>query len=245
MDNTLLVQEITHDEKKSWTRRKWLGIKIDFEKNFDRLEWVRTFWSPWKTFTAWIKECISSPSFSAMINMLCSIVLSVGSQYGGERISLDVFLHKLSLTAYEHFSVLSSIPNEHTVEMEPHHQAKSYLDPNVFLNNRFIIINTDASFSDGRVGKAGIVRNRETNPTSWFQQSAALSAIQAEARSVLTAIRVAKERNWKHQLLLSDCYLLVLALQHRVELPWEIASICHDIEMAPTQFCWMYFWKGR
>lgn len=108
--------------------------------------------------------------------MLCSIVLSVGSQYGGERISLDVFLHKLSLTAYEHFSVLSSIPNEHTVEMEPHHQAKSYLDPNVFLNNRFIIINTDASFSDGRVGKAGIVRNRETNPTSWFQQSAALSA---------------------------------------------------------------------
>lgn len=38
LDNTLLVQEITHDEKKSWTRRKWLGIKIDFEKKFDRLE---------------------------------------------------------------------------------------------------------------------------------------------------------------------------------------------------------------
>lgn len=38
-ENTFLAQEIIHDMKKKRGKKGWMGLKIDMEKAYDRLEW--------------------------------------------------------------------------------------------------------------------------------------------------------------------------------------------------------------
>jgi hypothetical protein len=66
-DNSILAQELLHTlEKKKKGRGGLMAIKIDMEKAFDHME--RNF-----LFANWIRICITSPSFSILIN---------GSPYG-------------------------------------------------------------------------------------------------------------------------------------------------------------------
>lgn len=48
----------------------WIAIKLDMEKAYDRLKWpfLLTMLEKLGFCPVWIKECISSPSFSVLVN---------------------------------------------------------------------------------------------------------------------------------------------------------------------------------
>ena len=72
-DNILLAHEIFHSFRRKGGKSGWIAIKLDMEKAHDRLEWpfVLTmleklgFCPRW---ISWVKECISTPSFSVLVN---------------------------------------------------------------------------------------------------------------------------------------------------------------------------------
>ena len=77
-DNTITAHELFHTINSKRGRGGLMAIKIDMEKPFDRMEWSfilailsKLDFSP--TWINWIRICITSPSFSILIN---------GSPYG-------------------------------------------------------------------------------------------------------------------------------------------------------------------
>ena len=72
-DNILLTHEIMHKFKKAKGKTAWVALKLDMEKAYDRLEWdyikkcleLYGFHSAW---IKWIMECITSVSYSLLIN---------------------------------------------------------------------------------------------------------------------------------------------------------------------------------
>jgi len=77
-DNSILTHELLHTLKKKKGKGGHMAIKIDMEKAFDRMEWNFLFAILAKlgfhpTWINWIRICITSPSFSILIN---------GSPYG-------------------------------------------------------------------------------------------------------------------------------------------------------------------
>ncbi|PKI46656.1 hypothetical protein CRG98_032998 [Punica granatum] len=72
-ENGLLAQEILHTMRKTKARRGWIGLKIDFTKAFDKLEWsfiikIMEKLGFHSTFVSWIYQCISTSTFSILLN---------------------------------------------------------------------------------------------------------------------------------------------------------------------------------
>jgi hypothetical protein len=72
-DNSILAHELLHSLKNKKGRGGLMAVKIDMEKAFDRMEWSFLFsilsklgFSP--IWINWIRICITSPSFSILIN---------------------------------------------------------------------------------------------------------------------------------------------------------------------------------
>lgn len=58
---------------KSKSKKGWMGIKIDLSKAFDKLEWsfikvVLENFGFHDTLISWIMQCISTPTFSILLN---------------------------------------------------------------------------------------------------------------------------------------------------------------------------------
>ncbi|XP_057250731.1 uncharacterized protein LOC130591430 [Beta vulgaris subsp. vulgaris] len=72
-DNILIAHEVFHSFSKKSGYEGWIVVKLNMEKAYDRLEWnyilvtLRKlgFCSQW---VEWIKCCISTPSFSVLVN---------------------------------------------------------------------------------------------------------------------------------------------------------------------------------
>uniref|UniRef100_A0A2N9EZP9 Reverse transcriptase domain-containing protein n=1 Tax=Fagus sylvatica TaxID=28930 RepID=A0A2N9EZP9_FAGSY len=72
-ENQLIVQEILHSFKKRKVKGDFVALKLDLQKAYDRVNWVFLFtvlkkfgFSP--QFIGWIMECISTVSFSVLVN---------------------------------------------------------------------------------------------------------------------------------------------------------------------------------
>lgn len=71
-DNILIAHEVFHSLKNKGGKEGWIALKLDMKKAYDRLEWdyiIMTLetlgFHP--TWVQWIKSCISSVSFSALV----------------------------------------------------------------------------------------------------------------------------------------------------------------------------------
>ena len=72
-DNILLTHEIMHKFRKCKGKTAWVALKLDMEKAYDRLEWyfIQKCFQEIGFHPQWIKwviECISSVSYSFLIN---------------------------------------------------------------------------------------------------------------------------------------------------------------------------------
>jgi hypothetical protein len=72
-ENQLIVQEILHSFKKRKVKGGFVALKLDLQKAYDRVNWgflstvLKKFgFSP--QFIGWIMECISTVSFSVLVN---------------------------------------------------------------------------------------------------------------------------------------------------------------------------------
>ena len=68
-----LAQEILHDMRKKRGKKGWMGLKIDMEKAYYRLEWcflekvLQAFGFP-SIWIQWVMQCVTTTSFSILIN---------------------------------------------------------------------------------------------------------------------------------------------------------------------------------
>jgi hypothetical protein len=72
-DNSIMAHELLHTLKSKRGRGGLMAVKIDMEKAFDRMEWdflltimLKLGFHP--TWVNWIRICVSTPSFSILIN---------------------------------------------------------------------------------------------------------------------------------------------------------------------------------
>ena len=72
-ENTFIAQEIMYEMRKKKGKSPWMGLKIDMEKAYDRLEWeflhkvMKCFGFP-EVWIQWVLQCITTPTFSILIN---------------------------------------------------------------------------------------------------------------------------------------------------------------------------------
>ena len=72
-ENTFLAQEIIHEMKKKKGKTGWIGLKIDMEKAYDKIEWpflkkvMINFGFP-QIWIQWVMQCVTTTSFSVLIN---------------------------------------------------------------------------------------------------------------------------------------------------------------------------------
>ena len=72
-ENMALAQEVVHSFKKTQKKKGFLGVKLDFQKAYDRLEWnfliivLKAFGFSAK-FTSLIHQCLSTVQFSILLN---------------------------------------------------------------------------------------------------------------------------------------------------------------------------------
>ena len=72
-ENTFLAQEIIHEMKKKKGRTGWMGLKIDIETAYDKIEWsflkmVMTNFGFPQIWIQWMMQCVTTTSFSVLIN---------------------------------------------------------------------------------------------------------------------------------------------------------------------------------
>lgn len=70
----------------------------------------------------------------------------------------------------------------------------------------------------------------------WFHSKIASSALQAEAEAVLRTICIARDREWKNLLILTNCMLIVefFFIYNRLDYSWEIETVLVDIHHLST-----------
>ena len=72
-ENVVIAQEVMHSFKKTKKKKGFLGIKIDFQKAYDRMEWkflsltLKAFGFSNK-FTNLIHQCLSTVQYSVLLN---------------------------------------------------------------------------------------------------------------------------------------------------------------------------------
>ena len=72
-ENVVIAQEVVHSFKKTKKKKGFLGIKIDFQKAYDRMEWkflsltLKAFGFGNK-FTNLIHQCLSTVHYSVLLN---------------------------------------------------------------------------------------------------------------------------------------------------------------------------------
>ena len=72
-ENTFLAQEIIHEMKKKKGRTGWIGLKIDIETAYDKIEWsflkmVMTNFGFPQIWIQWVMQCVTTTSFSILIH---------------------------------------------------------------------------------------------------------------------------------------------------------------------------------
>ena len=72
-ENQLIVHELLHSFKKRKVKGGFVTLKVDLQKAYDRVSWkflqtVLTNFGFHEVFVNWIMECVSSVSFSVLIN---------------------------------------------------------------------------------------------------------------------------------------------------------------------------------
>ena len=72
-ENVVLAHEVIHSFKHIGNNKGFLGIKLDFQKVYDRMEWrnlitVLKAFGFSKNFTNLIYQCLSSVQFSLLLN---------------------------------------------------------------------------------------------------------------------------------------------------------------------------------
>lgn len=72
-DNILLAHEIFPSFRSKKGKGGWIAIKLDMENAYDRLEWNFIFtilekFSFNEKWVGWIKKCITTTSFFALVN---------------------------------------------------------------------------------------------------------------------------------------------------------------------------------
>ena len=72
-DNILIAHEIFHSFKNRKGKEAWMALKFDMEKAYDKIEWgflfkvMEKFGFHSKVIN-WIKECVTTVSFSVLVN---------------------------------------------------------------------------------------------------------------------------------------------------------------------------------
>jgi hypothetical protein len=72
-ENQLIVQEILHSFKRRKVKGGFVALKVDLQKAYDRVNWsflreVLSRYGFHEIFINWIMQCVSSVSFSILIN---------------------------------------------------------------------------------------------------------------------------------------------------------------------------------
>ncbi|XP_062080982.1 uncharacterized protein LOC133785782 [Humulus lupulus] len=72
-DNSMVVQEILHSMQHKRNKDGYFLVKLDMEKAYDRLDWhflkaVLSNWGFHDTFVGWIMKCVSTSTFSLLLN---------------------------------------------------------------------------------------------------------------------------------------------------------------------------------
>ncbi|KAK9285129.1 hypothetical protein L1049_024314 [Liquidambar formosana] len=72
-DNTIMVHEILHTMKNKKGKGGLIAIKVDMERAYDKIEWAFLFevlkcFSFNSTWINWISQCVSTTSFSTLVN---------------------------------------------------------------------------------------------------------------------------------------------------------------------------------
>ena len=73
VENGVIAQEVVHSFKKTKKKKGFLGIKIDFQKAYDRMEWKFLFlnlkaFGFSNKFTNLINQCLSTVQYSVLLN---------------------------------------------------------------------------------------------------------------------------------------------------------------------------------
>jgi hypothetical protein len=72
-ENQLIVHELLHSFKTRKVKEGFIALKIDLQKAYDRMNWkflqaVLINYGFHETFVQWVMECVSTVSFSVLIN---------------------------------------------------------------------------------------------------------------------------------------------------------------------------------
>ncbi|PKI36029.1 hypothetical protein CRG98_043604 [Punica granatum] len=232
--------------KKTRARRGWIGMKIDFMKAFDRLEWsfivkILENLGFHSTFISWIYQCISTFTFSILLN---------GSLHGhfspsrGKPGDLGETIKRIKTYFVEHNK---RGRNSEMQEGSPSITALQLESTQEPTGPDWTIISTDASWNSCRSCLSGVLQHPNSPPIlSWFQISQEDKPLQAEAHAALLALTIAADRGSSKIWLRCDALLLVDAILYPHNSPWEIRSLVSDITFTLSRFpVWICSWIPR
>lgn len=86
-------------------------------------------------------------------------------------------------------------------------------------------ISTDASWAANNCCIAGMALDHTSRLIQWLQKCRNVSPLQAEAKAILLAARVAIGQGWKHIRLFCDSLLVVQVLKVALDTPYSIKDI--------------------
>ncbi|PKI71328.1 hypothetical protein CRG98_008328 [Punica granatum] len=228
-ENGLLAQEILHTMRKTKARRGWFGMKIDFTKVFDKLEWsfiikILERLGFHQIFISWIFQCISTTTFSILLN---------GSPHGhfspsrGKQADLHKTIKIIKGNFMERSKKSRATQDRETYHLETSLQLEISKMP---TGPDWHIISSDAAWNCNGSCLSGVLHQPHYAPSlSWFQISYEGTPLQAEAKAVLLALTIAADRGFTKIWIRCDTLLLVEAILHPHTLPWEIRNIVSNI----------------
>ena len=97
-DNILLNYEIMNKFKNMKGKKSWVTLKLDIEKAYDIVEWAFLFETLkqlgfHKIWIAWIKECVTTVSYSIIVNdEVCDFFSPIRGIRQGDSFSAYLFI---------------------------------------------------------------------------------------------------------------------------------------------------------